>query len=90
MNFYDYNGMNCGENVRGNADSKNDFQSRFNEYASKSENELMQELNDAVKRMKQEGSFDVNMLENLYKTASPMLNETQRARMRSIIDMLKG
>lgn len=79
MNFYDYNGMSGG-----------DFQSKFNDYASKSEDELMSELNKTVNRMKEEGSFDVNMLENLYRTASPMLNDMQKSRMRSIIDMLKG
>lgn len=86
MNFYDFNGMN-GNNERC---QKDNFQSRLNEYASKSEAELMRELNDAVKKMKEEGSFDIDMLENLYKTASPMLNDMQRGRMRSIIDMLKG
>lgn len=90
MNFYDFNGMNGDSNNSNNRCQKDDFQSKLNEYASKSETELMRELNDAVKKMKEEGSFDVDMLENLYKTAAPLLNDMQRGRMRSIIDMLKG
>lgn len=85
MNFYDFNGMNgCG------CDKGDDFKNKFDTYTSKSESELMEELTKVAQRMKADGSFDVGMLENLYNTASPMLNDVQRARMRSIIDALKG
>jgi len=79
------NGMNGG-----NCDNGGDFKDKFNSYASKSESELMDELAKVAQRMRAEGTFDVNMLENLYNTASPMLNQMQRERMRSIIDALKG
>jgi len=40
--------------------------------------------------MKKDGSFDAAAMENLYNTAAPFLNEEQKQRMRSIIDMFKG
>ena len=85
MNFYDFNGMGSG-----NCDNNADFKDKFDKYASKSESELMDELTKVAQRMRADGTFDVNMLENLYNTASPMLNQMQRERMRSIIDALKG
>ena len=85
MNFYDFNGMGSG-----NCDNSGDFKDKFDKYASKSERELMDELTKVAQRMREDGTFDVNMLENLYNTASPMLNQMQRERMRSIIDALKG
>ena len=50
----------------------------------------MNDLAATVARMKKEGTFDISALENLYDTASPFLNDEQRSRMRSIIDMLKA
>ena len=85
MNFYDFNGMGSA-----NCDHNGDFKDKFDKYASKSESELMDELTKVAQRMRADGTFDVNMLENLYNTASPMLNQMQRERMRSIIDALKG
>ncbi len=84
MNFYDFNGMGGG-----NYNDNGDFKDKFNNYASKSESELMDELTKVAKKMKADGSFDVAMLENLYNTASPFLNTVQRERMRGIIDALK-
>ena len=85
MNFYDFNGIGSG-----NCDNNGDFKDKFDKYASKSESELIDELTKVAQRMRADGTFDVNMLENLYNTASPMLNQMQRERMRSIIDALKG
>lgn len=45
---------------------------------------------DVARRMKAQGTFDAQSLENLYNNAYPMLNDEQRRRMRSIIDMLKA
>lgn len=84
MNFYDFNGTGAG-----NYDNNGDFKDKFNNYTSKSESELMDELTKVAKKMKADGSFDVAMLENLYNTASPFLNPVQRERMRGIIDALK-
>lgn len=50
----------------------------------------MSELSLLVAKMKADGTFDVDSLERLYRTASPMLAPAQRERMRAIIDTLKG
>lgn len=99
MNFYDFNGMN-GDSQGGrqggyndNRGSQNDnksFEEKFASFAQKSEEELTAQLLETAKRMKAQGSFDSQALENLYNTAYPMLNDVQRQRMRSIIDMLKN
>ena len=98
MNFYDFNGMNSRngqtqngtQNRNGEQCNNESFEQKFASYAQKSEEELTAQLLDVARRMKEQGSFDPNALENLYKTAYPMLGEMQRQRMRSIIDMLKG
>lgn len=105
MNFYDFNGMNArngqtqngvGNGAQNRAQNGNcngsdeSFEQKFASYAQKSEEELTAQLLDVARRMKEQGSFDPNALENLYNTAYPMLGEMQRQRMRSIIDMLKG
>ena len=64
------------------------YKERFEQYSNKSEEQLMNEMFATVRRMKSEGSFDAAALENLYNTAYPFLNEMQRQRMRSIIDMI--
>lgn len=68
--------------------SEQEMRDRFDEYSSKSEDQLMSELAAMAARMKGDGSFDPAAIENLYNTASPFLNEAQRQRMRQIIDML--
>lgn len=97
MNFYDFNGMNSRNGAQNGTQNRNaeqcnneSFEQQFASYAQKSEEELTAQLLDVARRMKEQGSFDPNALENLYKTAYPMLGEMQRQRMRSIIDMLKG
>lgn len=82
-----YNAQNVGEGCNF---SEQDVRSKMEQYSGKSEDQLMNELTGMVARMKSEGTFDPSAVENLFNTASPFLNETQRERMRSIIDMLKG
>ena len=104
MNFYDFNGMGDNANrTQSSCNSNNSafsqstdgrgeesFEDKFARYSQKSEEELTAQLLDVARRMKAQGSFDSAYLENLYNTAYPMLNDVQRQRMRSIIDMLKG
>lgn len=66
-----------------------DIADRLGSFGNKSEEQLMSELIAAVNRMKSDGSFDPASLDRLYATAYPFLSESQRARMRGIIDMLK-
>ncbi len=85
------NGAKNGTRNRNGEQCNNEsFEQKFASYAQKSEEELTAQLLDVARRMKEQGSFDPNALENLYNTAYPMLGEMQRQRMRSIIDMLKG
>ena len=99
MNFYRFNGI--GEDAQGQNSQNNkacgangaycdDAMSAYARFQGKSEQELMGELTSLVSRMKADGSFDVESLDKLYDTASPMLNDQQKTRMRAIIDMLKG
>ncbi len=99
MNFYDFNGMSGGSqggqnggynDNRGSQNENKSFEEKFASFAQKSEEELTAQLLETAKRMKAQGSFDSQALENLYNTAYPMLNDVQRQRMRSIIDMLKN
>ncbi len=60
----------------------------FDGYENKSEQQLNEELKSMVARMKAEGTFDAGALERAYEVAYPFLNEDQRRKMRSIIDMV--
>ena len=85
QNSCNFAGQNC------DTESKNQsFEDKFAEYSQKSEEELTARLMDVARRMKAQGTFDAQSLENLYNNAYPMLNDEQRRRMRSIIDMLKA
>ena len=88
MNFYDFNGMNSRngsqngtQNRSGEQCNNESFEQKFASYAQKSEEELTAQLLDVARRMKEQGSFDPNAPENLYKTAYPKLGEMQRQRM---------
>lgn len=97
MNFWERNDYNNSQTAANNgfnakADcgySEDNVKEKLNEYSGKSEDQLMNDLASTVARMKKDGTFDISSLENLYNTASPFLNDEQRGRMRSIIDMLK-
>ncbi len=66
------------------------FEDVYGKYAGQSEDELMSELLKVATQMKGEGTFDAQALENLYENAKPYLNSAQLAKMRSLINMLKG
>lgn len=68
--------------------AERDMRQKFEQYSSKSEDQLLCELSALAARMKNEGTFDAAAIENLYATASPFLNDMQRQRMRQLIDML--
>lgn len=98
MNFWERNDYNNTQTAGNNASdfktdcgySEDNVKEKLNEFSGKSEDQLMNDLASTVARMKKEGTFDISALENLYDTASPFLNDEQRSRMRSIIDMLKA
>lgn len=82
-----------GDHTRGDAyglgGMSPEFAERLNSFAGKSEDGLMDELVKKTAALKAEGAFDPVALDRLYATASPFLSETQRERMRAIIEMLK-
>ncbi len=92
MNFWERDNFdvhNSGANTA-NQNREQDLKQKFEEYSSKSEDQLMSELSSMAERMKKDGTFDKAALENMYNTASPYLNEMQRQRMRQLINMLVG
>lgn len=68
--------------------TEQDVRQKFEQYSSKSEEQLLGELASLAERMKSDGTFDPVAIENLYNTASPFLNDKQRQRMRQLVDML--
>ena len=84
------NGANNNQNgsAQRTQTTEQDVRQKFEEYSSKSEEQLLGELASLAERMKRDGSFDPAAIENLYNTASPFLNDMQRSRMRQLVDML--
>lgn len=70
------------------ADARQDFEKKFEQYKDKSQDELMSELMRVASKMRADGTFDKQALENFYNSAQSFLNPEQRQRMRSLIDML--
>ncbi|MDE6060950.1 MAG: hypothetical protein K2G31_05735, partial [Clostridia bacterium] len=66
--------------------TEQDVRQKFEQYSSKSEEQLLGELASLAERMKSDGTFDPAAIENLYNTASPFLNDMQRQRMRQLVD----
>lgn len=69
-------------------DNRADFEKKFEQYKGKSQDELMSELMQVAGKMRADGTFDKQALENFYNNAQGFLNAEQRQRMRSLIDML--
>lgn len=59
-----------------------------NNYADKSEPELMQDLLKLVAQKKREGTFDIQQLRNMAEMIAPMLDEEQRAKMFNLLNFL--
>lgn len=58
-------------------------------YKNKSEEELINELNKAVKNAKDDGSFDEESLENFAQLVSPHLSDAQREKLCNLIAVIK-
>ena len=98
MNFWERSGdeysaygkrPTSNANDGGQAGSQDDLQSKINEFAGKSQEELMSELFASANRMKGEGRLTAADLDGFYAKVSGFLNEEQKARMRSLIEALK-
>lgn len=60
----------------------------INNYADKSEPELMQDLLRLIAQKKKEGTFDAQKLRDLAKVISPMLDDEARAKMFGLLNFL--
>ena len=60
----------------------------INNYADKSEPELMQDLLRLIAQKKKEGTFDAQKLRDLAKVVAPMLDDEARAKMYSLLNFL--
>ncbi|MFZ5974449.1 MAG: hypothetical protein ACOYU3_03440 [Bacillota bacterium] len=61
---------------------------QMNQYQGKSEQELMQELLRKTKDQKQKGQLDEAAIKKMRDAISPMLNEEQRKKLLSLIEMI--
>ena len=61
---------------------------QYEAYRSQSSDELMETLQKLTAAQKQSGELNPSKLEEIYLLLSPMLSESQRARMREILARL--
>ncbi len=72
-----------------NGDIQN-MQDTISKYENKSENELMGDLEQAIKKGKKDGSFSDEMLESFVKNVSPMMDAAQKKKLENITKMIKS
>ncbi len=60
----------------------------INNYAGKSEPELMQEMLRLIAIKKKEGTFDAQKLRDLAKVVAPMLDDEAKAKMFGLLNFL--
>ncbi len=60
----------------------------IDERSGRSEEELMKELKEEVKKSKSEGRFTSGEVDNFKKTVLPFLNEEQKAKLDEIIKII--
>ncbi|MBO4380968.1 MAG: hypothetical protein J5815_02300 [Clostridia bacterium] len=89
MHFWERGDNGYETNSSQNVNTQGGWQDKINEYADKSQDELMQELLTTATRMRGDGTLKPADLDAFYSRVSGFLNEEQRARMRALIDMLK-
>lgn len=89
MHFWERGDNGYEASIKQNTDAQTNWQDKINEYAGKSQDELMHELLSTATRMRGDGSLKSADLDAFYSRVSGFLNEEQKARMRALIDMLK-
>jgi hypothetical protein len=65
-----------------------DLNKQYEQYKNRTSDELMETLLKLTAEQKQTGELSESKMEEIYRMLSPMLSESQRARMREIIDRL--
>lgn len=61
---------------------------QYESYRNKTSDELMETLKKLTAEQKQTGEMSESKMEEIYRMLSPMLSESQKARMREIIARL--
>lgn len=65
-----------------------DYDEMIKKYKNKSNDELYQELFELAKKEKAKGNLNKEQLHNIYKTLSPMLNQTEKENLKKLIDLI--
>ena len=81
-NFKDY-----VKNKESNTGS--DIQKTVESYSGKSESELLQEIMGLADKGKKDGSLTEESIKNFEETMSPLLNEEQKAKLKTILDSIR-
>ncbi len=58
-------------------------------YSGKSDEELLGEIMKAAKQGKTNGTLDTEQINQFIKNVSPMLNQEQRQRLQSVVEMIE-
>lgn len=83
----DMSSMFANQNQNNN---DNSIESQINKYSSMSEERLMQEMFNLVNQGKQNGTLDNQKLDEFFNSASCMLTNEQKTKLRSLIDIAKN
>lgn len=75
--------------MKKNKFNTNNIQDDINKYSSMSQDQLMEELIKHAKEGKQNGSINDATLEKLYNVASGFLKEDEKARLKSLLEIVK-
>ena len=67
-----------------------DLNEQYKVYRNQTSDELMETLVRLTAEQKQTGEMNESKMEEIYRMLSPMLSESQRARMREIIARLNA
>lgn len=70
--------------------TENDASRVYEQYSGKSEDDLYSELIRATNEQKQSGTFDMEGLNALESTLSPMLSEEQKKKLSGLLSVLRG
>ena len=76
------------EPIKSNDGQTDNIRKTAEEYAKKSDSELLGEILKTASQGKQNGTLDKAQIESFVKRVSPMLNEEQRQRLNSVVEMI--
>lgn len=70
------------------AQNRDDVRKKAEEYAAKSDDELLKEIMKTASQGKANGTLNEEQLKAFAQSVSPMLNEEQKARLKNVLDMI--